>query len=71
MVQSWPRPAGALNISQKFEVQERLKKLGYYPGKVDGYLGNESRKAIRRFQKKVGLREDGLPTSMLLEQLRE
>ncbi len=71
MVQSWPRPAGALNISQKFEVQERLKKLGYYPGKVDGYLGNESRKAIRRFQKKVGLKEDGLPTSMLLEQLRE
>jgi membrane-bound lytic murein transglycosylase B len=71
MVQPWPRPAGALDISQKFEVQERLKKFGYYSGKVDGYLGNESRKAIRRFQNRVGLKEDGLPTLALLKKLGE
>ena len=71
MVQSWPRPAGSLNISEKFEIQERLKKRGYYSGKVDGYLGNESRKAVRRFQKKSGLKENGLPTLSLLEKLRE
>ncbi len=71
MVQSWPRPAGSLNISEKFEIQERLKKRGYYSGKVDGYLGNESRKAVRRFQKGAGLKEDGLPNLALLEKLRE
>ncbi len=71
MVQSWPRPAGALDISEKFEIQERLKKLGYYSGNVDGYLGNESRKAIRLFQKNTGLKEDGIPALPLLEKLRE
>ena len=71
MLQSWPRPAGSLNISEKFEIQERLKKRGYYSGKVDGYLGNESRKAVRRFQKGAGLKEDGLPNLALLEKLRE
>jgi len=71
MAQSWPRPAGSLEIAEKFEIQERLKKLGYYSGRVDGYLGNESRKAVRRFQKKSGLKDDGLPTLQLLEKLRE
>ncbi len=71
MLQSWPRPAGSLNISEKFEIQERLKKLGYYSGRVDGYLGNESRKAVRRFQKERGLKDDGLPTVSLLEKLRQ
>lgn len=71
MVQSWPRPEGSLNISEKFEIQERLKRRGYYSGKVDGYLGNESRKAVRRFQKGAGLKEDGLPNLALLEKLRE
>jgi membrane-bound lytic murein transglycosylase B len=71
MIQPWPRPPGALNISEKFEIQEKLKQRGYYSGKVDGYLGNESRKAVRMYQKDAGLTEDGLPSSMLLQKLRE
>jgi len=71
MVQSWPRPAGSLTISEKFEIQERLKKHGYYSGEVDGYLGSQSRKAIRSFQRKAGLKEDGLPSLTLLEKLRK
>jgi membrane-bound lytic murein transglycosylase B len=71
MVQGWPRPAGALDISQKFKIQERLKKLGYYSGEVDGNLGKESKKAIRSFQVGAGLKEDGIPTLELLEKLRK
>jgi len=71
MIQNWPRPVGALNISEKFEIQELLKKRGYYSGKVDGHLGNESRKAVRRFQKKAGLKENGFPDLTLLKKLRE
>ncbi len=71
MAQGWPRPAGALDISQKFEIQERLKKLYYYSGEVDGNLGKESRKAIRRFQAEAGLEEDGVATLALLEKLRK
>jgi membrane-bound lytic murein transglycosylase B len=71
MAQGWPRPPGALDVSQKFEIQERLKKLGYYPGEVDGNLGKESRKAIRGFQVSMGLVEDGIPSLELLEELRK
>ncbi|MBW1634725.1 MAG: lytic murein transglycosylase [Deltaproteobacteria bacterium] len=71
MVQGWPRPVGALDVSQKFEIQERLKKLGFYTGEVDGNLGRESKKAIRRFQVRAGLVEDGSPDLGLLEELRK
>ncbi len=71
MVQGWPRPAGALDISQKFEIQERLKKLGYYSGEVDGNIGKGSRQAIRRFQFEASLEEDGMATLALLEKLRK
>ncbi len=71
MVQGWPRPAGTLDISQKFEIQERLKNRDYYSGEVDGNLGKESRKAIRRFQFEASLEEDGMATLALLEKLRK
>jgi len=71
MVQDWPRPPGELNISEKFELQERLKKLGIYSGDIDGNLGKESKKAIRSFQAMTGLQEDGLPSSALLKELRK
>ncbi len=71
MVQGWPRPAGTLDISQKFEIQERLKKLGYYSGEVDGNLGKKSKKAICMFQAGADLKEDGAPSLELLEKLRK
>jgi len=70
MVQAWPRPAGALNITEKFEIQKRLKKLGYYSGEIDGNLGKESKLAIGKFQAEVGMEEDAVATRSLLEKLR-
>ncbi|WP_407929164.1 peptidoglycan-binding domain-containing protein [Desulfomarina profundi] len=70
MVQSWPRKPGALDIDEKIELQERLKKLGYYTGEIDGSLGRESRKAIRKYQVEAGIKADGIPGKELLQKLR-
>ena len=70
MVQSWPRPDGALTIDEKFELQKRLKTRGYYAGEIDGNLGSGSRKAIRDFQAQIGLAPDGLPSQSVLQALQ-
>ncbi len=69
MEQSWPRPAGALDIREKFKVQERLKGLGYYKGDVDGNFGSGTKAAIEAFQKKNGLPVDGEASKELLRHL--
>lgn len=42
------------------EVQKRLKKWGYYNGAVDGVYGAKTRQAVIAFQKKNGLKADGI-----------
>lgn len=42
------------------EVQEKLKRWGYYKGTSDGIYGKETYIAVINFQKKNGLRADGL-----------
>ncbi|SHJ69742.1 spore cortex-lytic enzyme [Paramaledivibacter caminithermalis] len=42
------------------EVQEKLRKWGYYKGTVDGVYGKETYRAVISFQRKNGLRSDGL-----------
>ena len=68
--QRWPRPDGALDITEKFELQTRLKELGYYDGEVDGNFGSGSKAAIQAFQSRVGLAADGEPSQQLLRALR-
>lgn len=41
-------------------VQQRLKDLGYYTGKVDGKFNASSVKALKEFQAKSGLEQDGV-----------
>ena len=41
-------------------VQERLKALGYYTGKISGNFLDGTRAGIRRFQKDYGLEETGV-----------
>ncbi len=50
----------ALTSSQTRTVQTKLKRWGYYTGKVDGIYGNLTRKAVRYFQQKNGLAVDGI-----------
>jgi len=44
-----------------YQVQEKLKQLGYDPGRADGILGKKTRTAIRHFQRDNGLPETGKP----------
>ena len=68
--QSWPRPPGSLDVEQKFEIQSRLKALGYYEGDIDGNLGSGSRSAIAAFQSQNGLTATGEPSHKVLQALR-
>lgn len=42
------------------EVQRRLKEKGFYKGSVDGVFGAGTRAAVIAFQKKNGLKADGI-----------
>ncbi len=70
MVQPWPRPKGALTINEKFELQQHLKRNGYYDGEIDGNIGAGSRKAIHNFQRYKGMPADGMPNQEVLKILR-
>ncbi len=41
-------------------VQNKLKELGYYGGKVDGIYGSGTKNAVTKFQKSVGISSDGI-----------
>lgn len=46
--------------SQVKEVQTRLKNWGFYKGKVDGIYGWRTAVAVKAFQRKQGLKADGV-----------
>ncbi|TCR91574.1 lytic murein transglycosylase [Rhizobium sp. BK376] len=71
MQQAWPRPDGTLDIKEKFELQTRLKTLGYYDGTVDGNFGSGSKAAIEAVQQRMGMNADGEPSKDLLNALRK
>lgn len=48
------------NGSDVMKMQALLKKIGYFSGVVDGVFGNETQKAVIRFQKDNGLTPDGI-----------
>ncbi len=41
-------------------VQRKLKNWGYYNGSVDGIFGSRTREAVKYFQRKNGLKVDGI-----------
>ncbi|MBV9749948.1 MAG: peptidoglycan-binding protein, partial [Acetobacteraceae bacterium] len=43
-----------LGDAARRQVQAQLKRLGYYPGQIDGVFGPDTRAAIRRFQFELG-----------------
>ena len=42
------------------ELQRRLKQWGYYSGSVDGVYGPKTVEAVKYFQRKNGLKADGI-----------
>ena len=51
------------------KVQRKLNKLGYNCGKADGAYGTKTKKAIKKFQRKMGLAVSGSINKTLLKKL--
>jgi peptidoglycan hydrolase-like protein with peptidoglycan-binding domain len=52
-------------------VQSGLSELGYEPGPVDGIMGDQTRDAIRQFERHRRLPESGEISERLIEELRK
>jgi hypothetical protein len=63
---------GSPNSFQRLvmDIQGMLTELGYRPGGVDGYVGQRTRQAIRRYQSNTSLTVDGHPSESLRQHLR-
>ena len=48
------------NSNEVRQIQEKLKRWGYYTGSVDGVYGSKTLAAVKSFQKKNGLTVDGI-----------
>lgn len=70
LVRDWARPFTRLTSSETEELQRKLSALGYYDGSIDGRIGEASRAAIKAFQARSGLTQDGHPSKEVLSILR-
>jgi membrane-bound lytic murein transglycosylase B len=68
-VKDWTRPYTPLNMSEKEELQRLLAKRGFYSGAADGLIGDESRRAIKRFQDSIHTEQTGYASKEVLQQL--
>ena len=57
--------------SEMKKLQVLLKEAGYDPKGADGKYGNQTRQAIKQFQKEKGFTVDGQPTRKLFGQLKD
>jgi peptidoglycan hydrolase-like protein with peptidoglycan-binding domain len=48
-----------LNLEKNIEAQKFLNRYGFNAGEEDGYFGNQSIEALRKFQAYAGLKPDG------------
>ncbi len=53
------------------QMQEALKNQGFYNGETDGYYGESTEDAVKRFQRYYGLRQDGVAGPATLRYLYE
>jgi membrane-bound lytic murein transglycosylase B len=71
-IQSFPGSERALTLAEVQEMQVRLTKAGYDTGGTDGRVGNDTMKAIRDYQAKMGLQPaDGYGGLKVLARLRQ
>ena len=46
--------------NEVIQIQKKLKQWGYYNGDIDGIYGSKTKSAVEKFQKKNGLKVDGI-----------
>ena len=70
-IQPFPGSERALTLAEVQEVQTRLTKAGFDTGGTDGRVGNDTMKAVKDFQTRVGLPTDGYAGLQVLAKLRQ
>jgi lytic murein transglycosylase len=71
-VQSFPGAERTPTLSEVQEIQKRLTTLGFDTGGTDGRVGNDTMRAVRSFQRRVGMEPaDGYAGVKLLARLRQ
>jgi lytic murein transglycosylase len=71
-IQPFPGSERALTLAEVQEMQTRLTKAGFDTGGTDGRVGNDTMKAIRDYQMKMGLEPaDGYGGLKVLARLRQ
>jgi lytic murein transglycosylase len=66
---AWPRDLRALTRSEVLSLQSALNRQGFAAGQPDGLVGPATRRALRDWQRSVGLPADGFPTTEVLARL--
>ncbi|MFD1696993.1 lytic murein transglycosylase [Roseibium aestuarii] len=66
----WSREYLPLSKAETKELQEELNRRGYNVGSADGLVGPATRKAIRAYQKALGLIPDGYASVVLLARMK-
>ena len=66
----WDRPFTPLSFAEKQELQTHLARKGLYDGPIDGKIGSGSQAAIKTFQARAGLTQNGYPSKEVLNVLR-
>lgn len=56
----WATSRKGSSGSEVRNIQEKLKRWGYYNGSVDGIYGSATEEAVKKFQKSNGLTVDGI-----------
>ncbi len=67
----WPTDDAPLDKQGREELQRLLASLGFDVGVPDGVIGTQTRAAVRAYQKRAGLPEDGHAGTLLLRRLKE
>jgi lytic murein transglycosylase len=71
-VQPFPGGERAPTLAELKELQQRLTKAGFDTGGLDGRVGNDTMRAVRAYQKKVGIEPaDGYAGLKVLARLRQ
>jgi membrane-bound lytic murein transglycosylase B len=71
-VKPFPNSERAPTLAEITELQDRLTKAGFDTGGVDGRVGNDTMRAVRDYQRKVGLDPaDGYAGLKVLARLRQ
>jgi peptidoglycan hydrolase-like protein with peptidoglycan-binding domain len=69
VLRSGNAPVATLSLGQTKQLQAKLQQRGLGITKVDGIIGEETRKAVRSVQQELKLPADGYPDAQLLSQL--